>query len=659
MNLLQNAGAQSDKQPKYVPIFIDRCFTGIWTQRSVLHDPSDIATAKFYGGRPDALWLGSSNIELTNRLTLQRRPGLTEFSTATYPTPPNRAFPFELTNGTIQVMIDTGDASFAIDQVTFVSGVAFYFFTTPQSTSSSNAFANYIFTVSGFGDVTNNGSFAVVSSTSTYLILANTSAVTEAGTATALTTGAVYYDEQNGTKVMLFAKKALAGQTGFVAVAGTPYFGGGGDTWKYTPGNTNGTIAGGIKSLVGSVWNYSISAPTAQPVVNTVESGVAAVAWQASTFFSTMGLLVDGNGNIEFLTGVNNSGTNTTQFGTTGNGQPAWSNVTGVITVDNTCNWDCAGPLSLWTANTQFAEGACVYIPGVGGTPLPPGATGRGVTFKGTTGGGIWQAFPNGGTSAAVQPQWNPTTDTHTTEVKGGLEWQYLGPALLWQPNHVYNAWWEFFQMAVVEPTLPNVTQIAAGTQSVFVQTNNNATTGSTNNPGTSGSGYPPPWPANAFTTPASVGQTTGDGDLQWICLGTATWEPLALYVAWTAGITLFSAITDSNNNFQVCIQGGTSAGIEPFQGWTPFTHYNLNTKIAVKSPSGWVEFNVTTAGETSGTEPITWMFTTGLTTMSGGVIFTSLGVQANPGWGQTYGAHTIDGTVVWTNVGSADDSTG
>src|ERR1700685_4400240 len=101
-NLLQNAGAQPQRQPKYVPIFIDRAFTGIYTQRSVLHDPSDIATARFYGGRPDALWQGS-NIELTNRLTLQRRPGLTPFSTATYPTPPDRAFSFELTDGTIQV----------------------------------------------------------------------------------------------------------------------------------------------------------------------------------------------------------------------------------------------------------------------------------------------------------------------------------------------------------------------------------------------------------------------------------------------------------------------------------------------------------------------------------------------------------------------------
>src|SRR6266568_5275089 len=107
MNLLQQNGAQPQKQPKWVPIFIDSSFTGLYTQRSVLHDPSDLAMRRFYGGRPDALWAGS-NVELTNRLTLQRRPGLTQFSTAVYPTAPLTAFAFELTNGTIQVIIDTG-----------------------------------------------------------------------------------------------------------------------------------------------------------------------------------------------------------------------------------------------------------------------------------------------------------------------------------------------------------------------------------------------------------------------------------------------------------------------------------------------------------------------------------------------------------------------
>jgi hypothetical protein len=111
------AGSQPQKQAKYAPLFIDRAFTGLYTQRNPLHDPSDLVTAKFYGGRPDALWMGS-NVELTNNLTLKRRPGLIEFSTSTYPTIPLRTFAFELTNGTIEVLVDTGSTgSLAISSV--------------------------------------------------------------------------------------------------------------------------------------------------------------------------------------------------------------------------------------------------------------------------------------------------------------------------------------------------------------------------------------------------------------------------------------------------------------------------------------------------------------------------------------------------------------
>jgi len=678
MNLLQAAGAQPQKQPKYVPIFIDREFTGIWTQRNPLHDPADMVTARFYGGRPDAL-LDGSNIELTNRLTLQRRPGLTSFSCATYPTPPLRAFSFELTNGTIQVIVDTGASpTYNLFGVSVISTVAYYEFHSSQSCAANNAYQGLLFTVTGFDQSSNNGTFLCLGSTSSYLILQNTSAVNDiasSSTAFAVTSGGVYYDPQMGCiKYLLFAKTAGAGQTGFVAVAGTLYAGDGVDTWKYTPGNTNGTIANGVKSPIGSVWNYSISAPTVQPVVTTVESGASAVAWQASTFYSTMGLLIDANGNIELLTGVNNSGTNTTQYGKTGSGQPNWSNITGnppSSGVDGSCNWLCAGPLKLWSANTKYTAGDCIYTPGIGGTPVPVfsqsngNATGKGVLCPGTTGGGVWQAFIQGAfsggaqaTSGASHPNWNPVSNTHTNDAGGAIEWQYLGPANLWAPNKKYNSWWEHIEMCVVEPSLPNVVLITAGTQQIFVQTNNNQASGHNNVQGTSGSGYTPPWPPSACSTPSPVGQTTGDGDLQWICLGCATWSSNTAYTAWTAGATQFSAIEDGNNNFQVCIQGGSSGSVTPLNGWQASTHYSLNAIIGVTSPTGIISFKVTTAGTTSSSEPI-WDYTTGHTTSSGGVIFTSQGVYtAGPVWGLTYGTQTTDGTVVWVNVGSAVDST-
>jgi hypothetical protein len=675
MNLLQTAGAQPNKQPKYVPIFMDRTFTGIWTQRSVLHDPSDIATAHFYGGRPDALWSGS-NVELTNDLTLKRRPGLSAFSTALYPTPPSRAFSFELTNGTIQVIVDTGTSpTFNLSAVDMISGTAFYHFTTPQTCGSGNAYMGLIFTVAGFDNATNNGSYLCTGSTSTYLILANATAVTDTFAATAVSAGGVYWDTQSGGEShLLFPKSAGAGQTGFTAVAGTLYMGDGVDTRKYTPLNNNGSIAGGtpngdplnkIGLGYGSVWNYSISAPVNQPVVTTVESGLAAVSWMAATFYSTMGLLVDANNNIQFLTGVNNSGTNTTQYGKTGQGQPIWSNISGnppSSGEDGTCNWLCTGgPLQLWAADTAYAEGQCIYIPGIGGTPLPVfSGNGKGVYCNGTTGGGIFQCFPNAGTSGSSEPTWGTHVgDGHVND--HNIDWQYLGPAMLWQPNYLYNSWWEHLPQMIVEPTLPNLALLQAGTQNIYVQTNNNQSDGENNVPGTSGSGYVPPWPPSACSNPSSVGQTTGDGDLQWICLGCANWIASTEYTAWIPGATLFSTIKDSNGNFQVAIQGGLSGTTAPLNGWTASTTFATNAIVVVKFSTGNVSFKVTGGGGgKSGSSNPSWNKTTGATTSDGALTWTSQGLLASTVavWGQSYGAQTGDGTVIWSCVGTAADST-
>ena len=256
---------------------------------------------------------------MTNRLTLQRRPGLIEFSTATYPTPPNVAYAFELTNGTIQVIVDTGySPTLNVDQVANLSGTVYYYFTSPVPCAANDAYAGLNFTIAGFDNGANNGTFVCLSSTSTYLLLSNPNAVNDTASATAITSGGVYWDHQNGTLQLLFAKSAGAGQTGFQAVAGTLYMGDGVDTRKYTPGNTNGLV-----------WNYGIAAPVNQPTVTIIESGSAAVTWESGIFYSTMGLLLDSNGNIEQLTSVNTSGTNTTQYGVSGDGQPPWNNFTG------------------------------------------------------------------------------------------------------------------------------------------------------------------------------------------------------------------------------------------------------------------------------------------------------------------------------------------
>lgn len=79
-SLLEQSGGQPQKQPRYASVFNSRFFTGLYTQRAALHSAADIYTERFYGGRPEALWLGA-NVELSNNFTLKRRPGLSPFRT--------------------------------------------------------------------------------------------------------------------------------------------------------------------------------------------------------------------------------------------------------------------------------------------------------------------------------------------------------------------------------------------------------------------------------------------------------------------------------------------------------------------------------------------------------------------------------------------------
>src|SRR5882724_668240 len=156
-SLLELNGGSPQKQPKYSPIFMDREFTGLYTQRSVLHDPADIYASKYYGGRPDALWAGA-NCELTNRLTIQRRPGLAPFTTTgiagfVYPTQPLTGYSFQLINGTIRVIIDTASTGPSESDVltsvaASVNGHAVY--TGTITSGASNGLQGQSVTVAGF-----------------------------------------------------------------------------------------------------------------------------------------------------------------------------------------------------------------------------------------------------------------------------------------------------------------------------------------------------------------------------------------------------------------------------------------------------------------------------------------------------------------------------
>jgi hypothetical protein len=638
---------------------MDRAFTGLYTQRATLHDPSDVYTARFYGGRPDAL-LGGLNVELTNRLTLQRRPGMVPFRTtagegASYATAPDRAFSFQLSDGTIQVIIDTTDSGLlTITSANNASGsTTVYNGTFPGG--ASNGYAGLKFTVAGFvASPANNGVFTCTASTTTTLTLSNSLGVAETIAATAQTAGGVYKDNQDGTATLLFAKSAGAGQTYFISVAGVLYMGDGVDTKKYTPLNTNGTI-----------WNWGIATPTTQPTVTETASGAAATVWQANTNFTTMGLTKDTNSTplIWQLIGVNADGTNsaTSQFGTAGNGAPDFPITEGGTLVDGTVTWLNMGPVSAILPSTFYAD------LGIGG-----GYAGENFSEPGagTAVNVVYGNYKNSGhlglTGSTLPAFSGAYPGPSGGYFNGNTHWFAIGSyntasqmaAMRWSPSKVYSTWVSAGSNASI-----------AGTPNFVLTGNLPAAAGTTvyllipKVGGTSSSGYIP------FPSTSTYGVTINDGQLSWLCLGQAAWQASHAYTAWQAQGLPFGCVFDGSN-FQVATKT-TGSGLSGSQ--TPGTSITTATSITVTNGSTTTTFTrnagswsytpiageqITASGFANSANNATFQVVSATSNTiivnvnTGAPETSAVGVITLNNWGAGYGSTTVDGGITWTCVG-------
>lgn len=131
--LFPTAGVQPVKPSRYKPVWTDRFFNGLVTNRSPLRSPLSAVYSDGYNmGRADTLLTGV-NTEISPRLTVVRRPGNPAYSAATFPTAPNTFYSYKLANGVIDVMVDAADGVY---QVTPASKTLIY--TKPAGSAQSN-----------------------------------------------------------------------------------------------------------------------------------------------------------------------------------------------------------------------------------------------------------------------------------------------------------------------------------------------------------------------------------------------------------------------------------------------------------------------------------------------------------------------------------------
>jgi hypothetical protein len=661
--LFGKEGAQTGKGPKWTPLLADRLFTGLFTNRAPLGDTADSFAAKlYYGGRKDTLWDDgtgdySKNVELTNKLTLQRRFGLSEFSSFLYPTPPNRAYRFELSTGDIQVIIDTPSGVYWDQQ----DGNVVLLYSKVGAPITADAL---------FAGLPGNPAVAVVSAANDF---ENGQRVYLSGTINGS-------GELNGWQTVLIANP-VTGQfqfdfpvtgdieyfngtpdVGFVSTSGPAYFqsvgdilyiGDGPNLYAYTPLNTNVSGIGNNQ-----IWLWGIQPPTNQPLLTVTPSGSAAVAWQADTAFTTMGLVIDagagGTGDIFQLVNVNAALTNSTQFATTGNGQPAWNQIPGGTTTDNTITWTNKGPIVAWTPDTAYNNAT------LGGTLAQPC-----IIYDPGCSACYISTSSSVGTSSQNKPKFTGAFGQKILDGTdfSGVFWFCLGsPKIMgiWQPSTAYPALGSVHDndsvSGISEPVGPVAAGIGGATpQQIFWQTSAG---------GTSGTGGTGP-----FQMGTAVGTlTTDNNNIQWLALGSPTWTAGRTILGYTTFGAVFTAIKDSNGNFQVALTSGTAGTVQPvwlteYGQVTTETGGTLVQWVNVGPSMNWVASTIfylpvggfaPPTGAGAGTDnPYPGSIVVDTNGNLQAVIASGVSAGSHPVWATILNNSTTDGTITWRMVGT------
>jgi hypothetical protein len=545
-------GAQPKNPSRGKPIHIARMETGLFTNRSPLHDPATFIVSKFYGGYVDALIAGS-NMEVSNQLTLIRRPGSSQWSNQTVAAQPNWFYDWRTLDCGIKVVVDTPTSTYIQTPTTQTT-----IFT--KSPGAGQGYYQGVGDTLYYGDGVDlqkvilqppgcavigpfNWGIAFPTAPAVMTVTPTASATVAWQANTVFSTMGLLVDSTGNIEqlVSVNANPVLYPNATQFGLSGT-----GEPAWNQTPGGT--TLDNG--------WNWTNWGPI--------------VLWTANTVYNNQaigGTLANPAIIYDPATKVCFSNTNPGNAqGTSGPTRPNFNSASGAITFDP--NGSNAPPGVKWVSHgtvpqswqpthvyTNFATG------GLATQVVEPVSLVGGFPTNQTI---YWQINHTGANqtsgAAGVSPPWSATLATNnvapygTTTTDKQLQWLNLGSATR-QTNHSYTAW------------------TAQGTPfNVIVDSNNNyqaCVVGGVSSATATGS---VPWQT-------LYGQQTNDGIVTWVCLGAKmTWTANTIWHLPTAGwfppsgSVSFggSIIIDSNNNEQAVVISGKSGAVHPVWATSP-----------------------------------------------------------------------------------------
>lgn len=508
------AGAQPQRATKFAPLYNGRFSVGLWTNRSPLRDASTTRLVeKFYGAAGDALIAGS-NVEVTTRLTLGRRPGNSVFDSNNTYTSVDRFYEFRLfgeSSEQIKVMVDQADALYALYNGiktllwTKVSGAGQSFMQSVgnslywgdgasnkkwlESLNSWQSGASWNGPTTPFFStflIDTNGNIQQL--TGTILTVTQVAVATDVLTVT--TDGSLIGVLSQGCKILFPASMTatfLENQT--VTVTGvsgstftaemthadygpaaessiqvtetsytaTPVSGTVSPVWSTTVPDSANKFAGGT-TIDGTAQWTNRGAPVqnwgilngTKPVATTI--GTSSVAWRGSTYFSLAGVIIDSNGNLQQVSTPGKSGSSA----------PTWATSVNATTQDGAVVWkliQTAASMN-WQAHTTYTPSTALSLTSVaaasGGTTVYSG------TFTGGDANGYasktfvvsgWTNSANNGTFVCTAS----TTTTLTLQNAAGVAETGSGTATTegqFAVARAYDATCLFQLAAVKQPTI-------------------------------------------------------------------------------------------------------------------------------------------------------------------------------------------------------------